>query len=327
MATIRKRLDKWQVQVRRKGFKVESRSFLRRTDAEEWARHIEVEADRHGLPPDRKQLATTTLRDIIERYRDSIVSKKKAREVETIILNALLRQKFADTPLTAITSEIFAKYRDQRMLSVKGATVRRELSLLQHAFDIARKEWALPILQNPLEPVRKPVPDRARNRRLSAHEFEKLQIACVKCRNKLIWPVIQFAIETGMRRGELLALEWCHVNLDQRTLHIPVTKNGHPRTIPLTPQAISILTDLSSSGGGRAFALTSETVKMAWRRVVSRAAIADLHFHDLRHEAVSRFFEKGLTVPEVALISGHRDFRMLFRYTHLRAEDVARKLV
>jgi integrase len=107
-----------------------------------------------------------------------------------------------------------------------------------------------------------------------------------------------------------------------------MTKNGHPRTIPLSVRALAVLASLGNihPNEDRIFPLTCESVKLAWKRLTKRAKIDDLHFNDLRHEAVSRFFELGLTVPEVALISGHRDPRMLFRYTHLKAEDVGRRI-
>ena len=110
-------------------------------------------------------------------------------------------------------------------------------------------------------------------------------------------------------------------------LHIPLTKNGEARTIPLSKRACQVLHRLSKrTDTQRIFPISKESVKNAWQRLIRRASVDDLHFHDLRHEAVSRFFERGLSIPEVALISGHKDPRMLFRYTHLKAEHVARKL-
>ena len=132
-----------------------------------------------------------------------------------------------------------------------------------------------------------------------------------------------------MRRGEMLNMRWRDLSVATRTLRIPITKNGHPRTIPLSSGALATLRTLSdggASGDERILPITQDAAKMAWKRVVKQAGLADLRFHDLRHEAISRFFEKGLSVPEVALISGHRDPRMLFRYTHPRAEDIAAKL-
>ena len=109
-------------------------------------------------------------------------------------------------------------------------------------------------------------------------------------------------------------------------MHIPVTKNGHPRTIPLTPKAVEIIESQRGVDLERVFPITSNAVKLVWHRLIGRSGVKDLHFHDLRHEAISRFFERGLSVSEVALISGHRDYRMLFRYTHLGAGDIVGKL-
>lgn len=326
MATIRKRGKKWQVQVRRRGFGCLSRSFPKKADALRWARDIEGQADRNGLAPDAKTLRRLTVRDIIERYRDTVVTQKRGKEVETTVLNAFLRQRVAHKVLADVTATDFSAYRDQRLKSVQGATIRRELGLLQHAFEIARREWGIPLAENPLTKVKKPQPNRARERRLDHNEAERLLAAFNACRNKLIGPLIRLAIETGMRRGELLNLCWSDMDLEQRTLHIPHTKNGYPRTIPLSRNAVEIIEGLRGLDSERAFPTSANAVRLAWKRLTKRAGITDLHFHDLRHEAISRFFEKGLSVAEVALISGHRDFRQLFRYTHLRAEDLVRKL-
>jgi integrase len=139
-------------------------------------------------------------------------------------------------------------------------------------------------------------------------------------------PLITLAIETGMRRGELRSIRWKDVDQTARTIRILKTKNGHPRTIPLTPKAIEILASLERKDE-RVFPVTPNAVRLAWERLRKRAGLEDLRLHDLRHEAVSRFFEYGLTVPEVALISGHHDPRMLSRYTHLRPEKVAKATI
>lgn len=328
MATIRKRGDKWHIQIRRKGSPHITRSFTRKSDALEWARHGEITADRRGLPSDPKLLERLTVSDLVTRYRDEIVPQKRGREIETIILNAFLRSAVARTTLSDVNPAQFADYRDQRLKTVKPATLNRELGLVQHVFEMAQKEWNITLTANPLKAVRKPRAGKPRDRRLGAGEWERVMEACGNCRNRLIEPFISFAVETAMRRSEILNTKWRDVNWTNHTLQIPLTKNGHSRTIPLIFRALSILAGLGSmhSGDDHIFPLSSESVKLAWQRLVARAGIEDLHFHDLRHEAVSRFFELGLTVPEVALISGHRDPRMLFRYTHLKAEDVRRRI-
>lgn len=200
------------------------------------------------------------------------------------------------------------------------------MGLLQHMFEIAKKEWAIPLPENPIASVRKPVLNNRRDRRLEAGEFEKLLNSCQGCRSKQLEPLFQLALATAMRRSELLNIRWRDIDFERKTLHIPHTKNGHARTIPLSESAIRVLISRQGNDPGRLFTLTPNAVRLAWEHLRRRAGITDLHFHDLRHEAISRFFEKGLSVPEVALISGHRDYRMLFRYTHLRAEYIVAKL-
>jgi integrase len=141
--------------------------------------------------------------------------------------------------------------------------------------------------------------------------------------------VVLFAIETGMRRGEILSLCWENVHLGKRYAHLPGTKNGDSRDVHLSALALDLLRDLprNISSDQVVFPLHFEALKSAWGRACCRVGISDLRFHDLRHEATSRFFEKGLNVMEVAAITGHKDLRMLQRYTHLRAEDLALKLV
>jgi integrase len=130
-----------------------------------------------------------------------------------------------------------------------------------------------------------------------------------------------------MRQGELVNLRWEHIDLTRRITYLPDTKNGEARTVPLSTAAIKVLHSLPRSMTGQVFpGLTTEAVKRAFARAVRRAGIEDLRFHDLRHESTSRLFERGLNIMEVASITGHKDLRMLRRYTHLKAEDLARKL-
>jgi integrase len=329
MSTIRKRGAKWQVQVRVKGSPSASRSFFSKQDAQKWARQIEAEADRRGLPADRSLLDTLTLKDLLIRYRDSVVTSKRGSEIETIIINAFLRYPSARLPLSRITPAHFAEYRDHRLQKVKASTLLRELGIISHAFETARRDWALPIIANPVRAITKPATDVGRTRRLAACEYEEIKLASRRCRNRLIPVLVDFALETGMRQGELLSAKWSDLNIETRLLHIPITKNGHARTIPLSKAAIALLVDHRSKqtpSTNLIFPLSARSVKLAWKRLTKRAKIENLHFHDLRHEAISRFFERGLSIPEVALISGHRDMRTLFRYTHLKAEDVVRKL-
>jgi len=227
--------------------------------------------------------------------------------------------------LSELSGADAAKYRDDRLSKVKPATVRRELVVLRHVFEVARSEWNIPLHSNPVHALKLPKDSRPRNRRLEADEAGKLLDAIGKRTAWYLRPLLLLAIETGMRCGELLSVRWRDVDLRSRTIRLLRTKNGEPRVVPLSPLASTLLSSLSKSDD-RVFPVSPNAVRLAWERLRARAGIEDLRLHDLRHEAVSRFFELGLTTPEVALISGHRDPRMLHRYTHLRPEKVAEKL-
>ena len=141
----------------------------------------------------------------------------------------------------------------------------------------------------------------------------------------IYWDIILLAIETGMRRGEILNIEARDVNCRDRTLQIPKTKTGIPREIPLSRTACSIL-EKQMVLNGRLFSVTAAQLSRAFAKACEEAQISDLRLHDIRHEATSRFFEMGCNVMEVAAITGHRSLEMLNRYTHLRAEDLVEKL-
>ena len=326
MATITKRGNGWSVQVRRKGFSAQYRTFRLKREAEAWARMQEAGVDRQHAPADLRALRRMTLGDVLRRYLIEVTPRKRSADSERLRLGKVLRAPLCDLALADLTAGPLAAYRDERLRSVRPGTVRRELSLIRHALEIARCEWDVALPDNPLGRVSLPSLRNARTRRLNPGEIERLREALGRARNPLPLAIVTFAIDTGLRRGEILQLRWCHVNIANRTAHIPQTKTGHPRTIPLTDGALAVLSALTCGGEDRVFPMSPVALRLAWDRACIRAGLQDLRFHDMRHEALSRFAELGLTVPELAVISGHRDPRMLFRYTHLRPHDLAAKL-
>jgi integrase len=315
MATIRKRNDKWHVQIRRKGYPSKNKTFISKKTAQKWIRRTESLIDQKILiQPNLNQKAT--LRELVCRYMKEVSVKNKGYENEKIILNAFLKEKFTNNYISHITSEDFAKYRDKRLQKVKPATLLREFSIVQHLYSIANMEWGFNI-SNPIKNIQKPKTNNVRERRLTEYEYTFLVKGNYP--QQTLRNIIELAIETAMRRGEILNIKPEHIK--GQTLLIPETKNGHPRTIPLTKRALYILENSQLP-----FPTTANALRLAWDRLKKKGNIKDLHFHDMRHEAISRLFEKGLSVPEVALISGHKDVRMLFRYTHLKAEDIVGKI-
>lgn len=329
MASIRKRGTKWQAQIRREGFPNLTKTFQFREDAVRWGREQERLIDRGDWTPSGKSAERQTLADVLGRYQREVTSRKRSATSEGFHLRIILRHAVANIPLRMLTPAALCQFRDHRLAQVSASTVRKELNIIQHALKVAQREWGLVIQQEAIKGVTKPAANRARERRLSDDELDALLAALDQCRNKLVKPVFLFALATGMRRSEVLSLTWSNVDVKSCTAFLPMTKNGSCRTVPLSAAALALLEaqtlqrDLSH---GRCFPISANALRLAWERVKRRANVQDLRFHDLRHEAISRFFEMGLSVPEVSLISGHKDARMLFRYTHLKAEKVAEKL-
>ncbi|WP_300295620.1 tyrosine-type recombinase/integrase [Ferrovibrio sp.] len=325
MASIRKRGTAWEVQVRRRGLSSVTKSFQSRKTAEIWARQIEQEIERTGVVVDREPLRSTVLRDLCERYEREVSSKKRAGDRDVYFFRNIVRSPLGRLTLDNLRPENVAAYRDLRLKAVGPATVCRELALLRHVLEISRKEWGYPFTSNPVKDIRFPRLPPHRTRRPTSEELGRILDVAKTYPNPLVTPLIVLALETGMRRGELLAARWDGLSTQDATLHLPITKNGFPRLVPLSPVALATISALHQSDD-RILPISDNAARLAWGRILKRAGVKDLHFHDLRHEAISRFFELGLSITEVATISGHRDFRMLFRYTHPRASEIARKL-
>lgn len=326
MATLRKRGDKWHVQVRRRGHATLTKSFTRKADADAWARQQEVALETGSVAAQAVRPATVRLADLLSRYEREVSSRKKGSSSESYRLRAMMADSIAATPLDKLTTARLADYRDDRLTKVGPSSIRRELAILAHCLEVARREWGLGLTVNPMAELRLPSAAPNRERRVTPEEVQRLALALRKCRNKLLVSVVNLAIHTGMRRSELLGLTWRNVDLKRGLAFLPDTKNGHSRHVPLSPAAREVLTELDQGGpADRVLPMSANAVRLSWERLKRRAKVEGLHFHDLRHEAISRFFEAGLSVPEVSLISGHRDPRMLLRYTHLRPEAVAQR--
>lgn len=340
MATINKRIlaenyPVWQAKVRRRGFPTQSKTFLNRADAETWAAMVESEIGR-GLFRSRAEAERTTLLEALDRYEREITPMKRSAAAEHYKLDLLRRSKLAQFSLANLRGVDVAAWRDARLKVAGPSTVTRELSLLSHVFNIARKEWGMDGLLNPIQSVRKPsLAGTGRGRRLQPGEEAEL-LSRAREYGGTLPQVISFALETAMRRGEIATLRWENVDLKRRVAHLPETKNGESRDVPLSPSAIQTLQALPRRIDGWVFGMQATSITQAFARICGTAAsskqsvgrksqhaIEDLRFHDLRHEATSRLFERGFNTMQVAAITGHKTLQMLKRYTHLRAEDLA----
>jgi len=325
MATIRQKGDKqWHVQVRKRGYPPATRTFGTKTAAQRWATLIEAEMER-GVFVSRTEAESTTLNEVLDRYATEVLPTKRSQAPEMSRIRTL-REHVGRFHLASLNSAKISEFRDVRATQVGAQTVIHEINLLNRVLKTATMDWGISLPAGlPTALVRKPTRPRGRDRRISAEEIAKI---IEHSESPYIRDAITLAVETALRRRELCELRWENIDLSKRTAYIPdeSAKTGVSRSIPLSTVALNTLRAMPRNLSGRVFELAPDSISQAFDRACKRAGVEGARWHDLRHEAASRLFERNLNVMEVASITGHKTLDMLKRYTHLRAEDLAKKL-
>ncbi|WP_123103238.1 tyrosine-type recombinase/integrase [Acidithiobacillus sulfuriphilus] len=340
MATIVKTpAGTWKAVIRKQGWPTAVKTFRTKRDAEDWARQTEDEMVR-GVHIQRAPAQKLTVAAALDRYLREITPSKKAGGSQRRDHTSAkpLREGLGRYALGALTPEVIAKYRDERLAEgLSGSTVRLELALLSHLHTVALREWGISLVANPVLTVRKPK-TVARDRRLHAGEEVRLLQSVRQHSNPILAWVTELALETAAREMEILSLCLQDVDMSRRIAILRDTKNGDSRTIPLSRRAAEILreaietypregTNLIFPGEpGRDGKRRPYTIGKVWQQAVQRAGLDGLRFHDLRHEAASRLVEMGLSDAKVRQITGHKSAQMLYRYAHLRGEDLVADL-
>jgi len=341
MATIVKTPSgTWKAVIRKIGWPTTAKTFRTKRDAEDWARRTEDEMVR-GVYLSRAPSEKLTVAGALKRYMEEVsVTKKPTTQRSERFSAQRLNAFFGKYSMAAVSADLVAKYRDERLAEGKSNnTVRIELAMLGHLFRIAIQEWGIGLSFNPVANIRKPSPGAGRDRRLNLSEQQRLFEAVNAHSNPMLGWIVRLAVETAMRSSEIAGLRRSQVDLERRVVRLMDTKNGSARSVPLTRAATAVLqsaldnplrpndTDLVFFGEpGRDKKRKPYIFQKLWAGIVHDLGFDDLHFHDLRHEAVSRLVEAGMSDQEVAAISGHKSMQMLKRYTHLRAEDLVGKL-
>lgn len=327
MAVFEKRGPyQWRVKIRKKGFSTQTKTFSDKKNADAWARKTESEMER-GIFISSSVAEQTTVAEILDRYEREVFPRLADGGKRERFRLALLKKQLGHLSVAALRSNHVATYRDQRTKEVSPQSVKHELGLLNRVLKSAQIDGGIHLPHGlPTAQVRMPKLPAGRDRRLVGDEEQRLLEAARASRGDNIESIMLFALETAARRGEIAAMRWEHADLKRQTWHIPETKNDTPRTVPLSTTAINLLKNMPRRIDGDVWGVQEDSITQAFGRVCQDAGIEDLRFHDLRHEATSRFFEKGLGIMEAAAITGHKTLTMLKRYTHLRAEDLAAKL-
>lgn len=335
MATIQQRGEKWLVRVRKKGARPICRTFTRREDAENFAQAAEIEIETGDYREGKEEARKTTLAAAAVGFAKEHLAKQKDAKRATARLFALIdRAGWGSVTLPLLRARDVAKYVEDREKSgCRPDTIRLDLAVISRLYKHARQMWDMETLKNPVDAVRRPsLRGTARQRRLEPGELQRLLAAA----RPDFRPVVLFALASAMRREEIATLTWANVDLDKRVAFLEKTKNGEARTVPLSSAALAIIeaekesrpsTSSNEDMNITIFELTKDQITDRMRSACRRAGLRDLRFHDLRHEATSRLFELGtLDSFEISAITGHKTLLMLNRYTHLRAENLAKKL-
>lgn len=274
----------------------------------------------------KSEAVSYTLDKLLDKYKREVTPSKKSATSEAYRIGKISRNDIAKLSIYTLTPDDVQGFLDK--LADEGVSEsgrRKYCALLSHMFNTAARRWRLKVT-NPITAMELPAASKARDRRLEQNEAQRILKALDKD-NPIAAAYVRLAIETAMRRGELLSLTWENVNLRTRVADLPETKNGEARRVPLSSGAVKVLRSLPHRKTGRVLPISVPALRGAWDRAKKEAGIEDLRIHDLRHEATSRLFEKGVfDSMEVASITGHKTLQMLKRYTHLRAEDLAKKM-
>lgn len=332
MATIRKRGNSYFVEIRRFGHKPVRKTFKTKAEAKRFAVLVEASMD-SGEWSEQSSLKQIRVSDVLSRYIDVAHSQKPFSKSKLATVR-LTQRNIGTLTLHELTANHVIQYARHRKKTVSQITLSHEMAYFAQAIDMAIALWGVKLQANPVRIAMKPMgqlnmtgASNHRDRRVSNDELLLLYSGC---RNNWLQDFIEIAVDNGMRQSEIHRMTWGDISFERREIFIKGRKNPKrpvDAVIPMFPATEQVLLrrkPVMFQPGDRVFFETKlpASVSDKFARLCRKLGLADLHFHDLRHEAISRMFEAGLSIPQVALVSGHRSWEQLKRYTQLSPEGV-----
>jgi integrase len=340
MASIQKRGSTYRARVIKREHPTYSKTFSTRVEAVKWARGIEAQIDNGTLLPKEKsepsfRNMSTLFKVATEEYIRTHTVHKRNCKSETFIINRLAND-WGHLPIKEVGKERVLELRDSLVSANRaGATINKYYNAISKIFQMVQDEWSLNI-NNPVKGIKRMQANPSRIKRISGSTLQILMQSAEEVAPSLFTQILKIALETGMRRSELMGLEWQDIDLENRRVHLHVTKNSMPRRIPLTQAAVAIFKSIPKTHPDKIFPVGLCWLRRYFEKTRTRAKqnwtdnginpFEDLRYHDLRHEALSRLSDSGLNVIELAHISGHRVLSMLQVYTHPSHEAIFAKL-
>ena len=324
MSTVRKRQGKWYVEVRKKGYRAIRKTFLTRATAIKWAKEKEIQMDKRVFE-DYSDAETTTLGDLIIKYRDVKTPTKKGFREETYKLNFILRHDIAKINCLELRKHHIYKFKDQVSVGRKPETINKYIHYIYTVWEYAREylELSLPPT-NPCKDVKKEKVKNTIERILTKQEYCDLLHNAKQSNLNVLSDMIEFAYLTAMRFGEITKLRFSDIDTETCIAVLRDTKNGEDREIPLSKRAIEIAE--CNRFGDVLFNVDRNKFKHYFTQCCIRARVFDFRFHDLRACAITNMFDSGWTIPQVALVSGHKTWSELKRYTRIKPTQLVEQI-
>lgn len=330
MAYIRKRFGKWQVEIKKKNTKSVFKTFIQKSNASKWAKEIEYQIDREQYE-DFSDSAKLSLGDLLIRYREEITPCKKSKEGEAFKINLILRHRIAKVRLLDLKTKHVLDFKndiklnDGKYYPRASSTINKYIHYIYTVWETAKINWAITLPPiNPASLVKKEKVKDKIDRILTPEEYQDLLSACTKSNLVFLHDMVEFAYLTAMRFGEITKLKPRNVNFEKGTALLEDTKNGESRFVPLTDRAIEIAKKYRFQP--RLFPVTRDKCRHYFEQALKRAEINKFRFHDLRACAITNLFLNGWSIAEVSVVSGHKTWSELKRYTRIKASDLIKKI-
>jgi integrase len=326
MATIRRRNNKWQVIIRKDNFKITYKTFSLKEDAVRWARETEVKIER-GLYQDLTLSKTTKLKDVLAQYRDRVSINKKGYEQECYKINKIIRSDIADKTLSELTPIVLFEYIEQQKKLYTASTINKSITIINVALNFAERFLGISLNKNPLKFIKRLKESQFVGQVIEPHEEELLLKHAEG--SKLYWlkVAIILGIDCGLRRGEILKLKAEDINYNNSTAILRDTKNGETREIGLSQRALNEIKKLPITIDGKLFPCKRLDTFTFYYKQLQRWSGVKKRFHDTRHTFASRKATSGWSITEIAAQGGWKQLQVLKRYTHIKAEYLAKKMI
>jgi len=324
MAHIRKRNGKWIAEIRKKDFKKIQKTFLKKSNANNWVQEIEYQMDKKQYQ-DFSDTSRYTLGDLIIKYRDEVTPLKKGANTETYKLNYILRNRISKYKLLELKTNHIYDFKKSIMQNRKASTVNKYLHYIYTIWETAKYQWGITLpTQNPVALVKKEKVTTHIERILTKQEYQNLLIASENSNLSFLKDIIQFAYTTAMRFGEITKLEVKDIDFEKSLARLRDTKNGEDRIVPLTDEAVAIC--LRYRFRNKLFEIKRDKFRHYFEQACRKANINNFRFHDLRACAITNLFLKGWSIAEVSVVSGHKTWSELKRYTRIKPSQLVDKL-